>query len=96
MAKKFETTTAQPLFKDVIGELNKSPDEYDSTSTQGKKGMKLDRMNMGFSKENFEFMRVMAGLHKMSITKYCNHLIEEERKRSADIYEKAKDLMNSL
>lgn len=96
MAKKFERGAEQPLFKDVIGDLSKPQDEYNAAATQGKKGMKLDRMNMGFSKENFEFMRVMAGLHKMSITKYCNHLIEEERKRSADIYEKAKDLMNNL
>ena len=53
-------------------------------------------MNMGFSSENYEFLRVMAGIHKMSITKYVNHLIEEERRRSADLYNKAKDLMNNL
>lgn len=94
---------ASKNFKNAIGamlpEAQQAQDtieEYDARKTQGKAGMKLERMNMGFSKENYEFLRVMAGIHKMSITKYVNHLIEDERRRSADLYAKAKELMNDL
>jgi hypothetical protein len=97
MAKKFDGTSTESQYGAVIGELNTPKEtEYNSASTQGKKGMKKDRMNMGFTPENYEFLRVMAGIHKMTITKYTNHIIEEERKRNADLYIKARDLMNSI
>jgi hypothetical protein len=97
MAKKFDGTSTESQYGAVIGELNTPKEsEYNAASTQGKKGMKKDRMNMGFTPENYEFLRVMAGIHKMTITKYTNHIIEEERKRNADLYIKARDLMNSI
>lgn len=97
MAKDFKTQSTESQYGAVIGDLNTPKEtEYDSAATQGKKGMKKDRMNMGFSPENYEYMRVMAGIHKMTITKYVNHIIEEDRKRNADLYIKARDLMKNL
>lgn len=97
MAKKFDTPSTESQYGAMIGNLDAPKEtEYEASSTQGKKGMKKDRMNMGFTPENYEFLRVMAGIHKMTITKYTNHIIEEERKRNADLYIKARDLMNSL
>lgn len=81
---------------EVAQEEQEIDDVYDASKTQGKKGKQLARVNMGFSDSNYEFMKVMAGLYGMSITKYCNHLIEEERKRSADVFQKAKDFQNEL
>lgn len=95
--KKYDGTSTESQYGAFIGELNTPKEtEYNAASTQGKKGMKKDRMNMGFTPENYEFLRVMAGIHKMTITKYTNHIIEEERKRNADLYIKARDLMNSI
>ena len=101
MAKKsFTENAVTPFYKAVEAEVTQeaqpAQDEYDARNTQGKAGMKAERINMAFSPANYEFMRVMAGLHKMTLTKYVNHLIEEERKRSAELYQKAKDLMNNL
>lgn len=101
MAKKsFTENAVTPFYKAVEAEVTQeaqpAQDEYDARNTQGKAGMKAERINMAFSPANYEFMRVMAGIHKMTLTKYINHLIEEERKRSADLYQKAKDLMNNL
>jgi len=97
MAKKKDLASAiGAMLPDVQQQAQDTIEEYDARKTQGKAGMKLERMNMGFSSENYEFLRVMAGIHKMSITKYVNHLIEEERRRSADLYNKAKDLMKDL
>lgn len=97
MAKKTFTENPTPFYKAVEAEVAQEVnDEYDARNTQGKLGMKADRINMAFSPANYEFLKVMAGIHKMSVTKYVNHLVEDERKRSADIYQKAKELMNSL
>ena len=98
MAKKnFTENPVTPFYKAVEADVTQeAQDEYNARNTQGKAGMKAERINMAFSPANYEFLRTMAGLHRMTITKYVNHLIEEERKRSADIYQKAKDLMNNL
>ena len=100
MAKKTFNNPVTPYYAaieaEVTQEAQPAQDEYDARNTQGKAGMKAERINMAFSPANYEFMRVMAGLHKMTLTKYVNHLIEEERKRSADLYQKAKDLMENL
>ena len=96
MAKKKDLASAIGAMLPDVQQAQDTIEEYDARKTQGKAGMKLERMNMGFSSENYEFLRVMAVIHKMSITKYVNHLIEEERRRSADLYNKAKDLMNNL
>lgn len=81
---------------EVVQEAQEDDDAYDASKTQGKKGMQLARINMGFSDSNYEFMKVMSGLYGISITKYCNRLIEEERKRSADVFQKAKAFQDQL
>lgn len=92
MAKNFKDAT-----KGITSAIDSMlPQEYEARNTQGKKGMKSNRMNMAFSAENYEFMRRMAGLHQMTITKYVNHLIEEERLRKADIIQKAEELTKDL
>lgn len=97
MAKKTFNNPVTPYYAAVEAEVTQdAQDEYNARNTQGKAGMKAERINMAFSPANYEFMRVMAGIHKMTLTKYVNHLIEEERKRSADLYQKAKDLMENL
>ena len=100
MAKKDFPKTVTPFYKaveeGVTQEAQVVSDTYDARNTQGKAGMKATRINMAFSPANYEFMQVMAHAHKMTITKYVNYLIEEERKRSADKYEQAKAFMESL
>ena len=96
MAGKKFNTDVQPVFADLMQTEQETHVEYDARNTQGKRGMKADRMNMAFSHENFEYMRTMAGLHKMTMTKFINKLIEEDRQRNADLYEKAKSLMSDL
>lgn len=101
MAKKnFTEKTVTPFYQAVEAEVTQEAqavsDEYEARNTQGKAGMKASRINMAFSPANFEFLQTMAPAHRMTITKYVNHLIEEERKRSADKYQEAKDFMDSL
>lgn len=45
--------------------------------TQGKKGCKLIRINMGFTQENHDFIKVMAKASSRTMTKLVNDIIAE-------------------
>ncbi len=103
--KKFTEQAQQtsPYFEAVEASITQDTQEaqpaldvYDARNTQGKAGLKAERINMAFSPANYEFIKVMSSFETMSLTKYVNHLVEEERKRSADKYQKIKDLKESL
>lgn len=64
--------------------------------TQGRKGMKLKRINMAFTNPNLDFIRVMAGISGMSMGRYVNSLIEAERERNGEAYNEAKALIGRL
>ena len=70
--------------------------DQESLRTQGRKGMKLPRINLAFSQANYDFIRVMAGIKGQTLTQYINGIIDAERERSSEVYEKAKALVDSL
>ena len=98
MAKKVINTEKEKGYYEALEEevTQEVQDPYNSQDTQGKKGKKAERMNMAFSLSNYEFLRVMAGWNEMTITTYVNHLIEEERIRSAEQYKQIKELKSTL
>lgn len=49
-------------------------------TTQGKKGQKLPRINLGFSTENHEFLRKESRKQGLTITAFINQIIDERRK----------------
>ncbi len=98
MARKVINTEKEKGYYEALEEevTQEVQDPYNSQDTQGKKGKKAERMNMAFSLSNYEFLRVMSGWNVMTITTYVNHLIEEERIRSADKYKQIKELKSTL
>ena len=58
--------------------MEPSPIEYGTT--QGKKGQKLPRINLGFSTENHDFLRRESRRRGLSITAFVNQIIDEYRK----------------
>lgn len=48
-------------------------------NTQGRKGQKLPRINMGFTPENHEYITRVSRQNGQSITEYVNRLIEKDR-----------------
>ena len=96
-AKGFNTKKEKGYYEALEEEVTQEvQDPYNSQDTQGKKGKKAERMNMAFSLSNYEFLRVMSWRNDMTITTYVNHLIEEERIRSAEKYKEAKELKSTL
>ncbi len=50
--------------------------------TQGRKGMKLNRINMGFSDVNYEFIRFQARYKGLTMTQFVNGIIDNFRKEN--------------
>jgi len=98
MAKKDFTQQAQqaaPVY-DALINTTEVQDTQDELRTQGRAGMKLPRINLAFSPTNYEFIKIMAALHGQNLTQYVNDLINAERERSSEAFNKAKELRDSL
>lgn len=64
--------------------------------TQGRKGCKAPRINIAFTSDNWEFLRVMAKLKGQNMTQFCNEIIKQYREEHGETYEKAKKLAEEL
>lgn len=63
--------------------------------TQGRKGLKMPKMNMSFTPSNMAYLKTMAGLNGMTVTRFVNHIIEQHASANAERYQKAKELMRN-
>lgn len=64
--------------------------------TQGRKGCKATRINMAFTPENHEFIKIMASITGQTMTEFTNLVIERYREEHPDIYAQAKAIKDSL
>lgn len=64
--------------------------------TQGRKGCKAVRINMAFTPENHQFIKVMARISGKTMTEFANIVIERYRTEHPELYEKAKDIIDML
>ena len=64
--------------------------------TQGRKGCKAIRINMAFTPENHEFIKVMATISGKTMTEFANLVIEQYRTEHPEIFEQAKAIIDQL
>lgn len=64
--------------------------------TQGRKGCKAARINMAFSPENYEFIRVMSRISGQTLTDFTNNVIAKYREEHPEIFEQAKAIIEKL
>ena len=64
--------------------------------TQGRKGCKATRINMAFTPENHEFIKVMARLTGKTKTEFANLVVERYRTEHPELYEQAKAIIDQL
>lgn len=108
MPKKKEFEPAAPVYGTLIG--NADPRLYEqeppkaedvqkaqeALQTQGRRGYKLQRINMGFTPANLDYIRTMSRAKGMSQTQFVNQLIERHREEAGDAYTKIKELLGDL
>lgn len=63
--------------------------------TQGRKGLKMPRMNTSFTPSNMDYLKVMSGVSGMTVTRFLNYIIEQHASANAERYQKAKELMRN-
>ena len=68
-------------------------DEQKAQPTQGRKGQKLQRINMAFQPDNLDYLQTISRIEGMSMTDYVNRLLQRDRITRADIVEKAKAIL---
>lgn len=103
MAKDFRKQAQGSIFDAVMPQGVQPEDEaqelreaQETFQTQGHAGMKMMRLNMAFTPSNTEFIRVMSRLNGQSMTRYINSVMDGERERKAEVYQKAKDFLKDL
>ena len=64
--------------------------------SQGRKGCKAIRINMAFTPENHEFIKIMARIHGKTMTEFANLVIERYRSEHPETYEQAKALIEQF
>lgn len=64
--------------------------------TQGRKGCMAIRINMAFTPENHEFIKVMATISGKTMTEFANLIVERYRNEHPEIYEQAKAIIDQL
>lgn len=110
MRKQFKdaATKAKPVYGTIMGSAQQSQemqqeqeaqqifDIQEAHATQGRKGVKMPRINMAFTPSNLDYLHVMAAIKGQSVTRYVNSLIEQERKKNNDIYTAAKKLVDVI
>lgn len=89
--KAQEASEAQ--LKAVIAQMEQRIEAQETRRTQGRKGLKMPRMNMSFTPSNMEYLRVMAGISGMTITRLVNQMIEQHAEANAERYQRAKEVM---
>ena len=53
--------------------------------TQGRKGCKATRINMAFWTDNYDFIEAGARAYGMTMTEFCNRILERYRTEHADV-----------
>lgn len=64
--------------------------------TQGRAGAKLPRINMAFSPENHEYIKIMSGVTGKTMTEFTNFVVERYREEHPELYEQAKAILAAL
>lgn len=68
----------------------------ESMQTRGRKGVKLPRLNISYSPENYEYVHIMARVQGKTLTQFVNEIIEQHRKENSALFEKARDFRKQL
>ncbi len=64
--------------------------------TQGRKGCKAIRINMAFTPDNHEFIKVLSKASGRTMTEFTNDVITAYRKEHPEFMEQAKGFLNYI
>ena len=60
--------------------------------TQGRKGYKMQRINMAFTPDNIDFLRTISKVKGQTMTQFVNDILDKAREENKDLIEQIKSL----
>lgn len=90
-----ETATSEKG-QQITASQDEQAERASQLRTQGRKGCKLPRINMAFTTENHDFIKTLARVSGKTMTEFTNYVIKQYREEHPELYDKAKDIINSL
>lgn len=67
----------------------------EARKTAGRKGYKMQRLNISLTPSEYDYVQIMAGITGKSLTRFIGDLISREAERNADTYQKAKEIIKN-
>ena len=67
-----------------------------SRQTKGRKGLKLPRINVAFSPEIYDYIKVSAAMKGITLSDFINDILAENMKGNYKLYQQVKDLQQSF
>jgi hypothetical protein len=83
------------LIRPTTPEAQEEQSTHTTHKTPGKKGERgdpLPRINMAFDPDHLDYLRSMAGLENISITRYIYNLVSADREARRELYDKIRAL----
>lgn len=74
--------------------VHSAQDVQHTQDVQIRKRKKLPRINMAFQEDNLEYLQIMSNFDGISITKYVNQLIENNKDLRKKEFEEFKSIRN--
>lgn len=80
----------------VTYQPQEAKEAQEALRTQGRKGVKALRINMAFTPSNTDYIRVMAAIRGVTMTRFVNDVLARELERNGDAYRAAKTIVDSM
>lgn len=82
--------TAEDTRKDRKTYTEEEAEKFKSSlKTGGRKGLKLPRINLALTPENYDYVKVMSSVTGATLAEFINAEIEKSLNKNRDIYEQA-------
>lgn len=88
-----QDVTQERLAEEVTA-MQKAIDAAEARKTQGRKGLKMPRLNISLTPSGMEYVRVMAGITGKSVTRYISDMVDKDAEENAERYQKAREIMH--
>jgi hypothetical protein len=108
MAKKKDFEPTAPVYSTIIGNADprlyeqeppKAEDVQEAQEelrTQGRRGYRLQRINLAFTPTNLDYIRTMAKAKGMTQTQFVNQVLDRHREQAGEAFAKIKELLGDL
>lgn len=67
----------------------------EARKTAGRKGYKMQRLNISLTPSEYDYVQIMAGVTGKSLTRFIGDLISREAERNSEVYQQAKELIKN-